>query len=97
MISKKSGGASGTAATRPPNNKEGSVCCRNHAPQEGHHQQNFLPLRTTMDTYPAGAEGSGNKETVPGKTNRARPIILTSQENLSQLQKQLKNVVKRDF
>jgi hypothetical protein len=38
-----------------------------------------------------------NEETVPWKTGRPPPITLTSQTNLIQLQKQLKNVVKGDF
>jgi hypothetical protein len=45
----------------------------------------------------AGAEATANEETVPDKTGRPPPIILTSQANLIQLQKQLKNVVKGDF
>jgi hypothetical protein len=57
----------------------------------------FAPLRAPMDTESAGAETTVNEETVPGKTGRPPPIILTSQTNLSQLQKQLKNVVKGDF
>jgi hypothetical protein len=50
-----------------------------------------------MDTDSAGAEATVNEETVPGKTGRPPPIILTSQTNLIQLQKQLKNVVKGNF
>jgi hypothetical protein len=50
-----------------------------------------------MDTDSAGAEATVYEETVPGKRGRPPPIILTSQANLIQLQKQLKNVVKGDF
>jgi hypothetical protein len=50
-----------------------------------------------MDTESASAEATMNEETVPGKTGRPPPIILTSEANLIQLQKQLKNVVKGDF
>jgi hypothetical protein len=45
----------------------------------------FVPLRAPMDTDSAGAEATAN-ETVPGKTGRPPPIILTSQTNLIQLQ-----------
>jgi hypothetical protein len=57
----------------------------------------FAPLRTSMDTDSAGADATTNEETVPGKTGRSPPTILTSQINLFQFQKQLKNVVKGDF
>jgi hypothetical protein len=60
-------------------------------------QNVFSPLRAPMDTDSAGAEATVNEETVPGKTGRPPPIILTSQANLIQLQKQPKNVVKGDF
>jgi hypothetical protein len=57
----------------------------------------FVPLRAPMDTDSADAKATLNEETVPGKTGRSPPIILTSQANLIQLQKQLKNVVKGNF
>jgi hypothetical protein len=50
-----------------------------------------------MDTDSAVAEATANEETVPGKTGRPPPIIFSSQANLIQLQKQLKNGVKGDF
>jgi hypothetical protein len=56
----------------------------------------FDPLRTTMDTDSSGSE-STPQETVPAKTCRPPPIILTSAANLIQLQKQLKHVVRKDF
>jgi hypothetical protein len=56
------------------------------APPRGKYGHGFLRCRATA-----------NEETVPGKAGRPPPIILTSQANLIQLQKQLKNVVKGDF
>jgi hypothetical protein len=50
-----------------------------------------------MDTDSSGSESTPQEETVPTKTCRPPPIILTSAANLIQLQKQLKNVVKEDF
>jgi hypothetical protein len=50
-----------------------------------------------MDTDSSGSESTPQEETVPAKTCRPPPIILTSSANLIQLQKQLKNVVKEDF
>jgi hypothetical protein len=50
-----------------------------------------------MDTDSSGKDTTSNVETVPGKTARPRPIILTSTTNLIQLQKQLQNVVKENF
>jgi hypothetical protein len=67
-------------------------------PQTEVHKRNFFALlRAPMDTESAGAETTVNEETVPWKTGRPPPIILTSQTNLIQFQKQLKNVVKGDF
>jgi hypothetical protein len=58
----------------------------------------FAPLRTTnMETDSSGSETTPQEETVPAKTCRPPPFILTSATNLIQLQKQLKNVVKEDF
>jgi hypothetical protein len=58
----------------------------------------YAPLRAAnMDTDSGGLEESTQKEVVQGKTGRPPPIILMSSENLIQLQKQLKNVVKDDF
>jgi hypothetical protein len=68
------------------------------APQKEVPTRNFFaPLRANMDTDSAGAEVTANEETVPGKSGRLPPVILTLQTNLIQLQKQLKNVVKGDF
>jgi hypothetical protein len=68
------------------------------APQKEVPTRNFFsPLRANMDTDCPGAEATANEEIVPGKAGRPPPIILTSQTNLIQLQKQLKNVVKGDF
>jgi hypothetical protein len=58
----------------------------------------FAPMRTTnMDTDSSGSETTPQEDTVPAKTCRPPPIILTTPTNLIQLQKQLKNVVKEDF
>jgi hypothetical protein len=74
-----------------------SVCPHRH-PLQGHHKKFFAPLRATnMDTNSSGSETTPQEETVPAKTCRPPPIILTSATNLIQLQKQLKNVVKEDF
>jgi hypothetical protein len=50
-----------------------------------------------MDTDASGTEANSNEETLPGKTGRPPPIILTSTTNLIQLQKELKIVVKENF
>jgi hypothetical protein len=50
-----------------------------------------------MDTDPTGADVTTPEEVVPGKAGRPPPIILTSQTNLIQLQRKLKNVVQGDF
>jgi hypothetical protein len=50
-----------------------------------------------MDTDSSSSKSTPQEETVPAKTCRPPPIILTSAANLTQLQKQLKNVVKEDF
>jgi hypothetical protein len=50
-----------------------------------------------MDTDCAGSEASTSTATVPGKTGRPPPIILTSAVNLIQLQKKTENVVSEDF
>jgi hypothetical protein len=56
----------------------------------------FAPLSTTfMDT--SGSESTPREETVPAKTCKRPPIILTSAANLIQLQKEVKNVVKEDI
>jgi hypothetical protein len=48
----------------------------------------FTPLKAAdMDTDASGTEANSNEETVPGKTGRPPPIILTSTTNLIQLQK----------
>jgi hypothetical protein len=58
----------------------------------------FAPLRTTiMDTEPYGSESTPREETVPAKTCKTPPSILTSAANLIQMLKQMKNVVKKDF
>jgi hypothetical protein len=68
------------------------------APQKEVPTRNFFaPLKANMDTDSAGAEATANEKTVLGKARRPPPIILTSQTNFIQLQKQLKNVVKGDF
>jgi hypothetical protein len=74
-----------------------SLCPRRH-PLQDHTRNLFTPLRATItDTDPSGSESTPQEETVPAKTSRPPPIILTSAANLIQLQKQLKNVVKEDF
>jgi hypothetical protein len=50
-----------------------------------------------MDTDSSGAKTTTMEEAVPGKAGRPPPIILTSNTNLIQLQRQLKNVVKGNF
>jgi hypothetical protein len=50
-----------------------------------------------MDTDASGTEANSNEEAVPGKTGRPPPIILTSNTNLIQLQKQLNIVIKENF
>jgi hypothetical protein len=58
----------------------------------------FAPLRTpNMETDSGGTEANTQEGAVPGKTGRPPPIILTSELNFFQLQKQLKNVVEDDF
>jgi hypothetical protein len=50
-----------------------------------------------MDTDSSGAKATAHEEAVPCKGSRLPPIILTSETNLIQLQKQLKSVVKENF
>jgi hypothetical protein len=58
----------------------------------------FAPLRTlNMDTDAPGTEYRAAEEPVPGKVSRLPPIILTSDINLIQLQKQLKGIAKQQF
>jgi hypothetical protein len=58
----------------------------------------FAPLRTTtMDTDSSVTEATTPEEAVPGKAGGPPPIILTSDTNLIQLQRQLKTVAKGDF
>jgi hypothetical protein len=60
--------------------------------------QSFAPLQATiMDTDSSVAQDTTLEEAVTGKAGRPPPIILKSKSNLIQLQRQLKNVVKRDF
>jgi hypothetical protein len=57
----------------------------------------FAPLREILDTDSSVTEGTTPEEAVPGKAGRPPPIILTTNTNLIQLQRQLKNVEKGDF
>lgn len=67
------------------------------APKEAVTRNFFAPFRTTdMDTDTTGAEAMPLEEAVPGKTDRPPPIVVTSATNLTQLQKQLKSVVKEN-
>jgi hypothetical protein len=50
-----------------------------------------------MDTDSSGAEATTPEGAVPVKGGRPPPIILTSTTNLTQLQRQFKNVAKGDF
>jgi hypothetical protein len=50
-----------------------------------------------MDTDTSGTEAMPHEEAVPGKTHRPPPIVLTFANNLIQLQKQLKGMVKDNF
>jgi hypothetical protein len=61
--------------------------------------QNFIALlqMTDIDTNTIGTEAMPLAEAVPGKTGRLPPVVLTTTTNLSQLQKQLKGLVKVNF
>jgi hypothetical protein len=50
-----------------------------------------------MDTNSSSAEATPQEETVPGKTGRPPPIVITAATNLMQLQKVIKSVVKENF
>jgi hypothetical protein len=57
-----------------------------HPSQGSRHPKFFAPLRAAdMDTDTSDTEASSNEETVPSKTGRLPPIILTSTTNLIQL------------
>jgi hypothetical protein len=81
-----------------PTSKKPAAEATNTNKQEVPTRNFFAPLRsTTMETDSSGAEATALEEAVPGKAGRPPPIILTSTTNLIQLQRQLKNVDKRDF
>jgi hypothetical protein len=87
MASKKFGGGSGTAPTRPPRL------------QRNLQQKRITP---SIKRSPRGISSllCGQltmEEAVPGRAGRPPPIILTATTNLIQLQRQLKNVSKGDF
>jgi hypothetical protein len=75
-----------------------AVTAATSVPKEITTRNFFDPLRATiMDTDFSGTEANTQEKAVPGKICRPPPIILTSNINLIQLQKQLKTVVKDDF
>jgi hypothetical protein len=80
------------AATLPPVNT---------GPKEVPMRNFFTPLRTiSMDTDSSITETTPQETattTAAAKTGRLPPTVLTSTVNLSQLQKQLKNVLEEDF
>jgi hypothetical protein len=82
---KKAAPTSTAAETKSTDTKE--VATRNF----------FGPLRAKMDTDSSVTEATTPEDAVPGKAGRPPPIILTSNTNLIQLQRQLKNVAKGDF
>jgi hypothetical protein len=103
MFSLKFRGGSGKAVTKPPKRKKKkaaptAVSTLTDTPAKITTRNFFAPLRAmNMDTGSSGLKTTTQEETVPAKTCRPLPIILTSSTNLIQLQKQLKNVVKEDF
>jgi hypothetical protein len=103
MVSKKYGGRRGAPQTKPPELQRKrqfrtNVARLKHPPQRSRQPKFFIPLRAAdMDTDASGTEAISNEESVPRKTGRLPPIILTSFSNLIQLQKELQSVVKENF
>jgi hypothetical protein len=100
MVSKKFGGGRGAPPTKPQKLQRKRQCRPKFwppwtFPPSRWSPETFRPLRAAdMDNDASGTEATSNKESVPGKTVRPPPIILTSTTNVIELQKQLKIVVK---